>query len=64
MSSEGEASGVVPLTRADIPKLVKAVMAEMRKPAGDPSPSKSLSDTTARAQSSRDDLRAHTIYRR
>ena len=59
MSNEGEPSGVTPLTRADIPDLVRAVVAEMKKTTNDPLPGKSLNGSKARSQSSRDDRRAH-----
>ena len=58
MSDKGELPGVSPLTRADIPDLVRAVVAEMKKTTDDPPPGKSLTGTEARSQSSRDDQRA------
>ena len=58
MSNEGEPPGVTPLTRADIPDLVIAVVAKMKKTTDDLPPGKSLTGTEARSQSSRDDQRA------
>ena len=63
MSTEREPSGVTPLTCADIPDLVRAVVAKMKKTTDVPPPGKPLNGTEARSQGNRDDQRTHAADR-